>query len=322
MITNTLFNCSRLSFEEYHPFGTSSYRTGSMPLRYRYCGKERDEESGLYYYGMRYYISWLCRFVSVDSLKDKYPFYCSYQYAGNKPISFIDLDGLEPAEPKEEKKETEESKVQKKLAENSEKEIADGNADVHTETACYPSVWKRLLRAFEDIFGKDKAPSVFYVKDHIQTDKAGERWYPGGNTKFKILASSEYENPKWKNLPKEFRGKGLPGALEFAGLGILVDDIWSGELKPGAVLQMWTSQKDFEGIRDGKGFDKESNSFLSELLNLEDFGHSVIFLGYEKNVFGNISEIRYLDQYGENTVSKNSWKYPVIFGANLNQIEK
>jgi RHS repeat-associated protein len=89
-----------ISYEEYYPFGTSSFQAGRSAVevqakRYRYVGKERDEHTGLDEYGARYYASWLCRFVSVDALKDKYPFYTTYQYAGNKPVSFIDLDGLE-----------------------------------------------------------------------------------------------------------------------------------------------------------------------------------------------------------------------------------
>ena len=89
-----------ISYEEYHPFGTTSYRAGSSQTevslkRYKYCGKERDEETGLYYYGARYYAAWIGRFVSVDPLQFKYPYYTPYQYAGNKPISYIDLDGLE-----------------------------------------------------------------------------------------------------------------------------------------------------------------------------------------------------------------------------------
>ena len=51
----------------------------------------------MYYYGARYYAAWLCRFVSVDPLQFKYPHYTPYQYAGNKPVSYIDLDGLEEA---------------------------------------------------------------------------------------------------------------------------------------------------------------------------------------------------------------------------------
>jgi len=85
-----------ISREEYYPFGETSFGSYGKK-RYRFCGKEKDEESGLYYYGARYYSPWTCRFVSVDPLASKYPFYTPYQYAGNQPINFIDLDGLEQA---------------------------------------------------------------------------------------------------------------------------------------------------------------------------------------------------------------------------------
>ncbi len=89
-----------ISYEEYYPFGSTAFSAVSGAIsaarkRYRYTGLERDESSGLDYYKMRYYAAWLCRFVSVDGLKDDYPFYSTYQYAGNKPIVFIDLDGFE-----------------------------------------------------------------------------------------------------------------------------------------------------------------------------------------------------------------------------------
>ena len=49
-----------LSYEEYHPYGTTAYRrpTRRLPVaarRYRYCGMERDEESGLSHHNARYY---------------------------------------------------------------------------------------------------------------------------------------------------------------------------------------------------------------------------------------------------------------------------
>jgi len=49
----------------------------------------------MYYYGARYYAPWLCRFVSTDPLAAKYAYYSPYQYAGNKPINKVDIDGLE-----------------------------------------------------------------------------------------------------------------------------------------------------------------------------------------------------------------------------------
>jgi RHS repeat-associated protein len=93
-----------ISYEEYYPFGSTSYSSGRNAAetslkRYRYVGKERDDETGLYYYGARYYASWLCRFVSVDPLKDEYPHYTPYQYAGNKPIVAVDKQGRQE-EPK------------------------------------------------------------------------------------------------------------------------------------------------------------------------------------------------------------------------------
>ncbi|MBK8939088.1 MAG: toxin, partial [Polyangiaceae bacterium] len=43
-----------ISYEEYHPYGTSAYRSARSGVevsarRYRYTGKERDDETGLYY---------------------------------------------------------------------------------------------------------------------------------------------------------------------------------------------------------------------------------------------------------------------------------
>ncbi|WP_271577005.1 SpvB/TcaC N-terminal domain-containing protein [Bradyrhizobium sp. CCBAU 11361] len=59
-----------ISYEEYTPYGSTSYRAprhkGSAPSRYRFNGKERDDETGLYYYGDRYYAPWLARWISCD----------------------------------------------------------------------------------------------------------------------------------------------------------------------------------------------------------------------------------------------------------------
>jgi len=92
-------NGANISSEEYYPFGETSFGSYAKK-RYKYCGKERDEESGLYYYGARYYNAWTGRFVSVDPLAADYPFYTPYNYAGNKPINKIDADGLAETEPR------------------------------------------------------------------------------------------------------------------------------------------------------------------------------------------------------------------------------
>ena len=85
-----------ISREFYTPFGETAYRT-SPKSRYRYCGKEKDGESGLYYYGARYYTAWLCRFVSVDPMAEKYAGISAYCYCFNSPINLTDPDGRDPA---------------------------------------------------------------------------------------------------------------------------------------------------------------------------------------------------------------------------------
>ena len=72
---------------------TANYRFG-------FNGKENDNEpKGLgneQDYGMRVYDSRLGKFLSLDPLTNSYPFYSPYNYAGDMPISAIDLDGSEP----------------------------------------------------------------------------------------------------------------------------------------------------------------------------------------------------------------------------------
>ncbi|MCT4648626.1 MAG: hypothetical protein N4A74_26800 [Carboxylicivirga sp.] len=99
-------NANIISYEEYHPFGTTSYQklNGNISQkRYKYVGKEHDNETGLYYYGARYYASWLCRFVSVDPLKEERIWLNPYNYCQNNPINKVDPTGaLDEDPPKEE----------------------------------------------------------------------------------------------------------------------------------------------------------------------------------------------------------------------------
>src|SRR5690554_6060246 len=80
--------------EEFYPFGDSSLRTFTKK-RYRYVGKERDEESGLYYYRTRYYLAWTCRFISVDPLSAQYAQLSPYNYSDNNPINDYDIDKMQ-----------------------------------------------------------------------------------------------------------------------------------------------------------------------------------------------------------------------------------
>ena len=91
-------NALTITYEEYHPFGTSSYKladndTEVKRKRYRYVGKERDEETGLYYYGARYYAAWIGRWTAVDPKAKESQNKTPYHYCSNNPINRIDPDG-------------------------------------------------------------------------------------------------------------------------------------------------------------------------------------------------------------------------------------
>ncbi len=85
-----------ISQEHFYPFGETACLAGDDAIEVgyktvRYSGKERDA-TGLYYYGFRYYIPWLQRWMNpdpaeaVDGLN-------LYAMVGNNPLTFVDMDG-------------------------------------------------------------------------------------------------------------------------------------------------------------------------------------------------------------------------------------
>ena len=80
---------------EYVPFGEVfiEERNNIWNTPYLFNAKEFDEETGLYYYGARYYEPRLSLWISVDPSKEKYPDISSYTYCHNSPIVIIDPDG-------------------------------------------------------------------------------------------------------------------------------------------------------------------------------------------------------------------------------------
>ncbi|NUQ23476.1 MAG: insecticidal toxin complex protein [Saprospiraceae bacterium] len=85
-----------ISYEEYHPYGTTAYHAKSAGIRaaakrYRYTGMERDEESGLAYHTARYYLAWLGRWGSCDPVFESS--LNLYSYVEGQPVVMIDTNG-------------------------------------------------------------------------------------------------------------------------------------------------------------------------------------------------------------------------------------
>jgi RHS repeat-associated protein len=90
---------SVLTYEEYTPFGSTAFRSGVSAAevslkRYRYLGKEHDEETGLYSMDVRYYAAWLGRWTSCDPIGVGGGLN-AYVYAKNNPIALLDRSGAD-----------------------------------------------------------------------------------------------------------------------------------------------------------------------------------------------------------------------------------
>ncbi len=92
-----------ISYEEYYPYGSTSYKAVrsqiDTPKRYRFTGKERDEETGLYYHGARYYTPWLGRWINSDpaGMLDGPNL---YGYVSNNPVRLVDPLGQQGDTPR------------------------------------------------------------------------------------------------------------------------------------------------------------------------------------------------------------------------------
>ncbi|WP_160717882.1 SpvB/TcaC N-terminal domain-containing protein [Chitinophaga solisilvae] len=87
-----------ISYEEYYPYGGTSIIAGSNQVDvsqkiYRYSGKECDNATGFYYYGQRYYVSWLGRWLNPDPA-GTIDGWNLYAFVKGNPVTNVDEEGL------------------------------------------------------------------------------------------------------------------------------------------------------------------------------------------------------------------------------------
>jgi len=84
---------------EYLPYGEvfleikGSYDHLGTPFKFN--GKEMDPETGMLYYGARYYMPKYCQWPTCDPMELKYPGVSSYSFCHNNPLNRIDLMGMD-----------------------------------------------------------------------------------------------------------------------------------------------------------------------------------------------------------------------------------
>jgi RHS repeat-associated protein len=86
--------------EEFTPYGETSFGSFARK-RYRFTGKERDEESSLNYHGARYYAPWLGRWTATDPIGSMDGLNL-YVYCQNSPCQLVDHQGMAAAPPEPE----------------------------------------------------------------------------------------------------------------------------------------------------------------------------------------------------------------------------
>ena len=144
---------------DYYPFGSvMEERTGSAEgYRFGFNGKESDNEvygtGNVYDYGFRVYNPRLGRFLSQDPLSSFFPFYSPYQFAGNKPIWAIDLEGLQ-----EHKISAEEYYKYSPRIDMTDASGTRTNAAGHPRNG--PWFWRKMLERYPEYFSESNKATI------------------------------------------------------------------------------------------------------------------------------------------------------------------
>jgi RHS repeat-associated protein len=94
---------NRVQHHEYSAFGRDRFTESStaFSLSRRYTSQILDEETGLYFYGARYYDPELARFIQPDTMIPDFgnpQSFNRYSYTLNNPLKFIDPEGHAPVD--------------------------------------------------------------------------------------------------------------------------------------------------------------------------------------------------------------------------------
>lgn len=89
-----------LTQQDYYPFGMIMPERNDGDYRFGFQGQEQDDKvkgkGNNINYKYRMHDARLGRFFAVDPLTNKYPFYSSYAFSGNRLIDAVEFEGLEP----------------------------------------------------------------------------------------------------------------------------------------------------------------------------------------------------------------------------------
>jgi len=197
-----------ISYEEYYPYGSTSYQAvrnkTETPKRYRYTGKERDDETGLNYHGARYYAPWLGRWASCDpaGLVDGVNV---YRYVRNNPVNKYDTNGMNGCDPQ----------TQSCIPLHWEEEV-----DLSSEYIPYENEWQL-----------PRIPSEHELEIDIQSQGKGKLldntiWNATTHNSISFAATLfENANPCKDNIPTFYRGLVRVAGVKGMNIAIRIENI-------------------------------------------------------------------------------------------------
>ena len=173
--------------------------------RYGFNGKENDKDvgEGIQDYGMRIYDARLGKFLSVDPISAQYPELTPYQFASNRPIDGIDLDGLEYMKP------------------NSASFVLQNGVFDHTKLWVLSSniySTEQLIVRNKDIYkiAKDRVETALSVAEHFSQSPDSESNTEGSKTEMTEPSNKKHMSNSEKKIEAWRQNKNLKGYLKGA----------------------------------------------------------------------------------------------------------
>ena len=80
---------------DYDPWGHIARYWTTSPTKYKFTGKELDNETGYDYFGARYYDARIGRWGQIEPLLENYLSFTAYNFCLNNPIKIFDINGNE-----------------------------------------------------------------------------------------------------------------------------------------------------------------------------------------------------------------------------------
>ena len=180
---------------EYIAFGEVLFEehSTSKTMPYLFNGKELDTETGLYYYGARYYDPRVSLWLNVDPLAEKAPNWTPYRYGFNNPIQYTDPTGMFESR-KDARTYRKENNIDGRIIRNKDKtySIIDKNNIVYT-------------RGDDSQYTLDAHRNDGVIEE-ILLQKTKSSW---GETTFDITSTSIdiVENLKWNKMSTAQKSK-------------------------------------------------------------------------------------------------------------------